>query len=264
MQEQESYKQAFFRRIRALRTASGHSQATMGKALGLHRDTYAKYETRSYLPHELIPKFVELTGAEARWLLGVPGSDQPDAPFREVRPVEHLGIEAAGGGGSNVDDFIPRGESLFPTDWLRRHGIHPDSCLVIGVRGESMRPTLPNGCAILIDRSRTVRREGQIYVVRTEDGLIVKRASRDRFGLASLQRSSGLGASAVARRRGADRRGGLVRAHLRSASLVARSGNNLGRGFPCGEACSGSPLSGFSKTLGGLADNPPDSEILMN
>ena len=154
----------------------------MGKALGLHRDTYAKYETRSFLPHELIPRFVELTGAEARWLLGVSGSDQPDVPFREVRPVEHLGIEAAGGGGSNVDDVVPRGESLFPADWLNRHGISADSCLVIGVRGESMEPTLPDGCAILIDQSRTVRRAGRIYVVRTEDGLVVKRASRDRFG----------------------------------------------------------------------------------
>ena len=35
---------------------------------------------------------------------------------------------------------------------------------------------------ILIDLSRTARRVGRIYVVRTEDGLVAKRASRDRFG----------------------------------------------------------------------------------
>ena len=34
-----------------------------------------------------------------------------------------------------------------------------------------MKPALPDGCVILIDRNRTRRRDGHIFVVRTEDGL---------------------------------------------------------------------------------------------
>ena len=33
-----------------------------------------------------------------------------------------------------------------------------------------MEPTLPDGCSILFDRSRRVRREHAIYVVRTKAG----------------------------------------------------------------------------------------------
>ena len=42
-----------------------------------------------------------------------------------------------------------------------------------------MEPTLPNGCSILLDRSRRQRRGGRIYVMQTSDGLIVKRAIRE-------------------------------------------------------------------------------------
>ena len=41
-----------------------------------------------------------------------------------------------------------------------------------------MEPTLPDGCSILFDRSRRDRREHGIYVVRTDGGLILKRAAK--------------------------------------------------------------------------------------
>ena len=41
-----------------------------------------------------------------------------------------------------------------------------------------MEPTLPEGCVILLDRNRRQRREGRIFVVRTQDGLVVKRAGK--------------------------------------------------------------------------------------
>ena len=47
-----------------------------------------------------------------------------------------------------------------------------------------MEPTLPDGCSILVDRSqdRRRRRRGRIFVLRTEDGLVVKRAGKDEEG----------------------------------------------------------------------------------
>ena len=55
-------------------------------------------------------------------------------------------------------------------------GLDPAQCAVLRVQGESMAPTLPAGSSILIDRSRTRRRDGQTFVVRAADGLVVKRA----------------------------------------------------------------------------------------
>ena len=43
-----------------------------------------------------------------------------------------------------------------------------------------MHRTLPDGCSVLVDRQRTELLEGKIFLVRTGDGLVVKRAQRDR------------------------------------------------------------------------------------
>ena len=43
-----------------------------------------------------------------------------------------------------------------------------------------MHPTLPDGCSILVDMNRQELRPNRIYVLRTEDGLVVKRIVQDR------------------------------------------------------------------------------------
>ena len=66
--------------------------------------------------------------------------------------------------------------------WLDSHGLDPTQCRIIGVRGESMEPTLPDGCSILVNRSHLRRREGRLFVVRTDDGLTVKRLGKSAGG----------------------------------------------------------------------------------
>lgn len=76
------FRPAFLRRTRALRQAAGHSQTSIASALGLHRDRYAKYETRSPLPHALIPRFLELTRADFHELFGP--APPPAAPAADT------------------------------------------------------------------------------------------------------------------------------------------------------------------------------------
>ena len=85
---------------------------------------------------------------------------------------------AAGGGAVNLDEAPVKGPVWFRRDWLDGHGIDPTRCMVISVRGESMEPTLPAGSKILVDRDRTRRRAGRIFVVTTDEGLVVKRLER--------------------------------------------------------------------------------------
>ena len=91
-------------------------------------------------------------------------------------------MASAAGGGSEVYDETPVGLLWFRSDWLNRHGIDPKQNNIISVQGDSMEPTLPDGCSILVDRRRTELREGRIYVMRTEDGLVVKRVGEDKEG----------------------------------------------------------------------------------
>ena len=45
-----------------------------------------------------------------------------------------------------------------------------------------MEPTLPQGATILVDLSRRGVQQGDIYVVRTTQGVLVRRAGKDEAG----------------------------------------------------------------------------------
>ena len=110
---------------------------------------------------------------------GVNDNDGDDAEERIERLEE---VAAAAGSGAEGFDEMVTSTVPFRRDWLRRHRINPKHCKVIGVRGASMEPTLPNKCSIIVDRSQKQLRQGRIYVMRTEEGLVVKRAKHNAQG----------------------------------------------------------------------------------
>ena len=93
-------------------------------------------------------------------------------------PVRVLEVASVVGGCAEVYEETPIGALWFREDWLRERGINAILCNVIRVAGDSMEPTLPNGCLILVDRGRRVLHNRGIYVMRNEDGLIVRRVKR--------------------------------------------------------------------------------------
>ena len=113
----------------------------------------------------------DLLGVDARPFSGYLPGDLPGVPagLLVVRPdLEPLPVEAAAGAGAEVPD-----ESGV---------VNLDRCDLIVVTGDSMEPTLPDGSSILVDRSSTELREGRVFVLRTADGLVVKRVRRDGDG----------------------------------------------------------------------------------
>ena len=45
-----------------------------------------------------------------------------------------------------------------------------------------MEPVLPDGRSVLVDRNRRRRYVGRLYLARTDEGLVVKRAGKDEGG----------------------------------------------------------------------------------
>ena len=115
--------------------------------------------------------------------LSVPGTSPEICQLPGTRPVAVHRLQAAAGGGALDLDEAVKSYAYFRHEWLSRQGLVADLCSIIGVMGESMEPTLPEGCVVLLDRNRRRRRrEGRIFVLRTGDGLVVKRAGKGTDG----------------------------------------------------------------------------------
>ena len=117
----------------------------------------------------------ELTDARAR-LSELDDAAALAAPAEEGQHVDVLEVAPAAGSGAVIEGERVTGRIKCRRTWLRRHGLVADNCRVLTVAGESMEPTLPDGCSMLVNRAQRRLRDGRIFVVRTADGLIVKRA----------------------------------------------------------------------------------------
>ena len=93
--------------------------------------------------------------------------------------VPDLDVEAAAGTEAYVEQEPVVGHLAFREDWLARMCINPEQCRGLRVRGRSMEPTLQAGARILVDHQRTRRLRDRIFVVSTEDGVLVKRLARE-------------------------------------------------------------------------------------
>ena len=96
-----------------------------------------------------------------------------------ARPIPIRELAADAGGGAVDLDETTLGYLYFRREWLDRQAIDPTQADVVQVRSDSMGPTLPDGCSILMDRRRRAPRSGRIYVLRTDERIVVKRARRD-------------------------------------------------------------------------------------
>ena len=100
-------------------------------------------------------------------------------PDPEYVRVSEVTTAAAAGVGATVGTERVTGRMKFPRPWLNSHGLTASECRIIRVIGESMEPTLPDGCAILVNLASRRRRDNRIFVIRIDEELIVKRAAKD-------------------------------------------------------------------------------------
>ncbi len=184
--------------------AGFRSAAAAARAHGWAIGTYAGHENgHRGVTLQAAERYARAYHVKLRWLLGleedagvpdlhhlhgqvlavtesmvapVDGSGEEDP---SKRYIEMLEVEPSAGGGSHIEDAPVRGRLAFRRAWLNLHALIASECVVIRVRGESMEPTLPDKCSILVAKHRNRRRDKHIFVVRTEDGLIVKRARKD-------------------------------------------------------------------------------------
>ena len=89
------YTKDFCGRLKKLRQRAGYSnQSLFAEELGIAANTYASYESRTLLPHKLIPIVCELVNCSPWMLLtGQPGqfsppADDPNLPLHKTPLIE--------------------------------------------------------------------------------------------------------------------------------------------------------------------------------
>ncbi len=96
----------------------------------------------------------------------------------EENGIEYIPMSNAllsAGGGAYLDSDSIRDYYAFKKDWLIRTVTSVKNAVLVGVVGNSMRPTIYNGDVVLLDSGRTNIYDGNIYALRLDGTIMIKR-----------------------------------------------------------------------------------------
>lgn len=179
---------AIRKRLDELISSRGEDYASLSRMLG-RNPTYVQQFVKRGVPRRLSEddrrKLARHFGIAER-LLG--GPDEPTAirnlPQRsdlaaglpDYILIPTLDIGASAGSGAIADSEKPIASLAFQSSWVRTIASgRPEALSVIRVAGDSMLPTLADGDQIVVDTDDRERLRDGIYVLRTDDALLVKR-----------------------------------------------------------------------------------------
>lgn len=177
------------KRLDELIAVRGEDYASLSRLLG-RNPTYVQQFVKRGVPRRLSEDDRRTLAAHlgiAERLLGGPEERglhsvmaRPDAAARATDYVliPALDIGASAGAGAVNDGEVPVATLAFQSSWIRTMASgRPDALSAIRVSGDSMLPTLADGDQIVVDTDDRERLRDGIYVLRTDDALLVKRLS---------------------------------------------------------------------------------------
>ena len=194
-------------RVKGLRNRHGLSQETLATMVGTSTSQISLIENNRSQPSlKTAIAIARAFDTSLDFLTGAVDDDRRSTRLlaeirrhdRRVRELETGVIRDRHGGTSNFDgitefDSVAGGSAIardrvvtarirFPIAWLRREGLDARRCHIMGVVGESMEPTLPDGCSILVNGENRDLEDGKVFVIRTGDELLVKRTLKHKTG----------------------------------------------------------------------------------
>lgn len=162
----------------SLAAAAGVSSTTLTRPLNspdhkfdLSRKTLDKIQSATGVPY--LPFMPGASGA----MVSAPAHDGDDDSGSAMVDVHDVRASAGHGAIVEAEDVIDR--ISFPLGYLERvTKTHPRFLKVIGVKGESMDPTIKDDDVVMLDTSKTSLDYDGLFVLRFGDALHVKRVGR--------------------------------------------------------------------------------------
>lgn len=177
-------------RVKALREQAGVSVRELARRLGKPVSSYLHYETPSRFKNGPLPvAFARdlatalapngISEADVMALAGfAPGEEPAPSPGDDL--VSVYDVQAGAGNGVVVHDEAAVAQLAFPPGYLAQlTRARPADLAIIGVKGDSMLPTLADDDLVMIDRTKLDLSFDGLFVIRDGgDALLVKRIGR--------------------------------------------------------------------------------------
>ena len=172
-------------RLRDARQRARLTQKELARAIGYGQTMVSAIETgrRGMRVNELA-RAAQILKVSVDYLIGI--TSPPNAPdvgpgavARNLTAANFVPVypeSAKAGLSGTVKPPATQEPFAFNRARMERDGMDAAQCVVYEVHGDSMAPTLPDGCGILVDRLRRDLVDGRLYVVDAPGGLLVKRA----------------------------------------------------------------------------------------
>ena len=166
-------------RLQALIDADGVSFAALSRMLR-RNDAYLQQYVRRGTPRVLAERDRTLLAAYFR----VDGAELGGPPSTRTTTIRRIDAEASAGPGALPGDDPAAAPMLLDPQLVETLRLDPARAAMLRARGNSMAPTIADGDQIVVDeRDTRISATSEIFVLRWEGALLVKRVSRTAKGL---------------------------------------------------------------------------------
>lgn len=160
----------------------------------MSRSTLQQWEIGQTEPSlEKLAKLAQLYKVSPQWLIFGEGDSTAQAPAPATNPsleapAKHVifdeefvlipmyDIEVSAGNGLFSQGVTePIKHVAYRKDWIKSKGLDPYHLAVVCNNGDSMETTIPNGSCMLINLLKNQAFDGNIYIIRLDDRIFVKR-----------------------------------------------------------------------------------------
>ncbi|WP_367154676.1 helix-turn-helix transcriptional regulator [Methylomonas sp. HYX-M1] len=210
----ETDKEGFSERLNAVLDAAGipkigdGRQGVLAEMFGVSDKGARKWIQAESIPrHGIIKKIVEKfreTGVTYEWLMsGDPKlspfkksltpennyafpkekqlSEQVNYPDPGFKPVRFGSFRLQAGIVGFSIEYLNESQTplYFHVDWLHKKGLKAENLTACTITGDSMETGLYDGDTVVIDTSKTVPQDGDVFAINYEGELLIKRLYRD-------------------------------------------------------------------------------------
>ncbi len=155
------------------------------KSCGYSESTMRGYLSGSIPSLEKAAHIAKKAGVNLLWLATGEGPMRPGEQSEasagaseletEFALIPGYNIQVSAGSGALPVDESPTRKLAFRHKWLKFKGLKEKDLVLVFADGDSMEPTISDNNTLMIDTSKRELKDGNIYVIRTNSHLIVKR-----------------------------------------------------------------------------------------